>query len=135
MTQMIALFALATLFGGMIFFVAVMAPLVFTRLPAQQAGSFIRAVFPVYYLYILITSAIAALALAPHWEGAAMALVAVATLWLRQILMPRINNLSDAAQAGDHIAKRKFDQAHRFSVAVNFAQILAAAIVLARLAA
>ena len=135
MAHLIALFASALLLGGMIFFAAVIAPLVFTRLPAQHAGTFIRAVFPVYYLYVLITSALAALALAPRWEAGAMALVAGLTLWLRQSLMPAINRFSDAAQAGDQAAKRRFNLAHRFSVAVNFAQMLAAGGVLARLAA
>ena len=46
----IAVFALALQLGGMIFFATVMAPLVFTKLPASEAGEFIRAVFPVYYI-------------------------------------------------------------------------------------
>jgi hypothetical protein len=134
-TTIIAVFALALLFGGMIFFAAVMAPLVFTRLPATQAGTFIRAVFPVYYLYVLAASVIAALALATRWDGAVMAVVAVLTIWLRQGLMPRINTLSSAAQCGDGTAKRRFDAAHRMSVVLNMAQIVATGAVLARVAA
>ncbi len=134
-TIAIATFALALLLGGMIFFATVMAPLVFTKLPAAQAGPFIRAVFPVYYLYVLTSSAIAALALATRWEGAVMAAVAVLTIWLRQGSMPLINTLSDAAQSGDGAAKRRFDAAHRISVALNVAQIVAAVVVLARVAA
>ncbi len=134
-TIIIAIFAIALLLGGMIFFAAVMAPLVFTKLPAAQAGPFIRAVFPVYYLYVLATSAIATLALAARWEGAVMAVVALLTIWLRQGLMPRINMLSDAAQSGDVAAKRRFDAAHRMSVVINLAQIVAAGVVLARVAA
>jgi len=134
-TTTIAVFALALLFGGMTFFAAVMAPLVFARLPATQAGPFIRAVFPVYYLYVLATSAIAALALATRWDGAVMAVVAGLTIWLRQGLMPRINTLGDAAKAGDAAAKPRFDAAHRMSVVLNMAQILATGAVLARVAA
>jgi len=40
--------SLALTFGGMIFFSAVMAPLVFTKLPFETAGAFIRQVFPWY---------------------------------------------------------------------------------------
>ena len=69
MINLVAVFALALLFGGMIFFAAVVAPLVFTRLPAEHAGRFIRAFFPVYYLYVLISSTVAAIALVPRWEG------------------------------------------------------------------
>ena len=131
-TNQIALFALATLFGGMIFFAAIMAPLVFTRLPGAEAGRFIRAVFPVYYLYVLILAVAATLAIPPSIPSAAMALVAILTVGLRQWLMPRINRLSDAAQAGDQAAKTRFDFAHRASVAVNFVQILVCGAVLAQ---
>ncbi len=131
---MIALFAVALLLGGMLFFAAVMAPLVFTRLPPQQAGAFIRAVFPFYYLYVLIGAAIAAVALAPRWDGVAMAAIAILTLWLRQWLMPRINTASDAARAGDTEAKWRFDRSHRLSVVVNLVQMVAACIVLGRFA-
>ena len=134
-TTIIAVFALALLLGGMIFFAAVMAPLVFTRLPAKQAGAFIRAVFPIYYLYVLASSVVAALALATRWDGAVMAVVAALTIWLRQGLMPRINTLSDAAQSGDGTAKRRFDAAHRMSVALNVVQIIATGAILARVAA
>ena len=130
----IAVFALALQLGGMIFFAAVMAPMVFTKLPASEAGRFIRAVFPVYYVYVLATSVVAALALATQWDGAVMAVVASLTTWLRQGLMPRINALSDAARSGDLAAKRRFDAAHRMSVAVNVAQIIATGGVLARVA-
>jgi len=118
-----------------VFFAAVVAPLVFTRLPPEHAGRFIRALFPFYYLYVLITSAVGAVALAWSDPAAAALLAGVAavTLWLRQSLMGRINTLSDKARGGDHQAKAKFDRAHRLSVIVNMAQLLVVALVLARL--
>ena len=90
--------AAACLLGGMVFFAAVLAPLVFTRLDAAAAGPFIRATFPRYYLYVLATSALAAAFLAARDPASALilALVAAATVWLRQGLMPRINALRDA---------------------------------------
>ena len=60
-----ALFATALMLGGMVYFALGLAPLVFTRLPPEQAGRFIRQVFPVYYLYVLGTAAAAAVALLP----------------------------------------------------------------------
>ncbi|SDE36389.1 DUF4149 domain-containing protein [Belnapia rosea] len=130
----LSLLSLALLLGGMVFFAAVVAPLVFTRLPADQAGRFIRQLFPVYYLWLIATAGLAALALAPARpaDALAMALVAALTLWLRQGLMPRINRLSDAAQAGDAAARPRFDRAHRLSVLLNLAQMLVAAAVLLR---
>lgn len=132
----IALFATALLLGGMAFFAVAIAPLVFTRLPPEWAGRFIRQVFPVYYLWVLGLSAAASVALLPlrGWDALAMAAIAGLGAWLRQGLMPRINRLSDAAQAGDAAAKSRFDAAHRLSVLLNAAQMLVALVVLLRFA-
>lgn len=132
----LALLAMALLVGGMAFFAAVVAPLVFTRLPPEHSGAFIRQVFPVYYLWVGATAAAAALALGAlrPWDAAAMAGVALATIWLRQGLMARINRLSDAAQAGDRAAGQGFARAHRTSVLVNVAQVGVAVVVLLRAA-
>ena len=131
-SALLALFALALLLGGMTFFAAVVAPLVFTRLGAGS-GPFIRQVFPVYYVWVLGCSAAAAAALLPI-DGLAAALMAgcaALTLWLRQVLMPTINRLSDASQAGDADAGRRFNRLHRLSVAANLGQMLVAGVVLA----
>ena len=136
----IALFATALLLGGMVFFAVAIAPLVFTRLPPEWSGRFIRQVFPVYYLWVLGLSAAAAVALLPlrGWDALGMAAVAALGAWLRQGLMPRINRLSDAAQGhdgpGDAAAKARFDAAHRLSVLLNAVQMLAALVVLLRFA-
>jgi hypothetical protein len=132
----VALLATALLLGGMVFFVVAVAPLVFTRLPPEWAGRFIRQLFPFYYLYVLGLSAAAAVALLPLRlpDALAMAVVAALTAWLRQRLMPRINAWSDAAQAGDATAKGRFDRAHRLSVVLNLAQMLVALVVLLRFA-
>jgi hypothetical protein len=132
----IAIACTALLFGGMAFFAAVVAPVTFTRLPAEMAGRFVRGLFPVYYLWVLGTAAAGAVALLPLRLADALALAAIAgsTAWLRQSLMPRINALSDAAQAGDAAAKAGFDRAHRLSVVVNMVQMAVAAVVLVRFA-
>lgn len=132
----IALLATALLLGGMVFFAVAVAPLVFTRLPPEWSGRFIRQFFPVYYLWVLGLSAAAAVALLPLrvWDALAMAGVAALGAWLRQGLMPRINALSDAAQAGDAAARPRFDAAHRLSVILNAVQILATLAVLLRFA-
>jgi len=135
MVTFIALFAMALLLGGMVFFSAVVAPLVFMRLPADHAGRFIRALFPFYYLFVLVSAALGACAMAWVDPAAAVVLAAIAliTLWLRQGLMVRINRLSDALRNGEPTVRRGFDRAHRLSVLVNMAQILAAGWCLARL--
>jgi hypothetical protein len=126
---------MSLLLGGMVFFSVVVAPLVFMRLPAEHAGRFIRALFPFYYLYVLVSAALGAcaMALVDPTAAAVLAAVALITLWLRQGLMVRINRLSDALRAGEAAARRGFDRAHRLSVLVNMAQLLAAGWCLARL--
>jgi hypothetical protein len=135
--ETLALFATALMFGAMAFFAAGVAPIVFRVLDAEAGGRFIRTLFPVYYLWLLATSAAAAVALIPlrAEDAGMMGVLAGLTFWLRQSLMPRINTFSDAAKAGDVAAKREFDRAHRLSVMLNLLQMLVAAVVLARFAA
>jgi hypothetical protein len=130
----ISLFATALLFGGIAFFSAVIAPVVFRVLPPDMAGRFLRGVFPPYYLWVLATSAAAAVALYPlsPLDAGIMLVIAGMAFWLRQVLMPRINALSDRVKAGDTAAKRGFDLSHRLSVVANMLQLVAAGAVLAR---
>jgi hypothetical protein len=127
--QLVAGLALALAFGAMTFFSAVMAPLVFTKLPFETAGGFIRQVFPWYYLSVGSVSALAAVALVFGAEqvAALLAALAAAGFWFaRQVLMPRINAARDAG------AHARFERLHRISVAINGAQwlLLAAALVM-----
>jgi uncharacterized iron-regulated protein len=139
MTHVLAAWSIALLLGGMTLFSAVFAPLVFTRLPAEQAGRFIRAVFPWYYLYILACSGMATLwlALAPQREGLSwmMMLVFVTAIYARQVLMPRINALRDRGEAGDAEAAAEFTRRHTHSVWLNGAQWLASLVACALMAA
>jgi len=130
---LIALFATACLFGGMAFFAALVAPVTFKVLPAEMAGRFVRAVFPPYYIWVMATAGAGGVALFPLSKPDSGILMAIAalTFWLRQVLMPRINTLSDAAKAGDAAAVPAFDRAHRLSVWANVAQLAGAGVVLA----
>ncbi len=129
----LALFATALLLGGMAFFAALVAPLVFRVLDAEAGGRFIRALFPGYYLWVAGCAGAASVALLPlsKPDAGLMAAVAGLAIWLRQVLMPRINGLSDRAKAGDMAAKPAFDRAHKLSVAANLLQMIAAGVVLA----
>ena len=83
------------LLGAMLFFPAVVAPVVFTSLPEAQAGAFLRSMFPRYYVFMIALSLIAALLfLAVNGESAYQAaivclFVSVSTIWVRQWLLPR----------------------------------------------
>ena len=121
----IALLAVSLCLGGMAFFSFCVAPLTFSRLPPEHAARFIRAIFPLYYLYILGTALAGAVALLPL-SGMASALmggVAAVALWLRLALMPRINEVRDLSLAGDETAKRRFRRLHRLSVVANLLQM------------
>lgn len=134
--SILGLTALAALVGGMIFFVAIMAPTIFTVLDGEQAARLIRRVFPRYYLYLLICAGLSAIGFlfVDRPSAVILAVIAAASVWLRQGLMPAINRRRDAQLAGDLSAKRQFDQLHRLSVMVNMAQLLVALAVTIRIA-
>jgi hypothetical protein len=60
-----ALLSTALLFGGMTLYSFGFAPMVFSSLKADVAGGLLRKAFPHYYLFVLITAAIAAATLVP----------------------------------------------------------------------
>ncbi len=123
--------ALALTFGGMTFFSAVQAPLVFTRLPLETAGAFIRQVFPWYYLSMGTTTLVALLALSLGestslgWMASLLSLALAGFVVARQVLTPRIYMARDAELAGTAGAAERFNRLHRLSVMLNALQWLA----------
>ncbi len=129
--------SLSLTFGGMTFFSAVMAPLVFIKLPFETAGVFIRQVFPWYYLTMGTTTLVALLALllspsdATSWGALLLVLVLMGFVFARQVLMPLINRARDQELAGRAGAAQRFKRRHRTSVLINavqWAAVLAALI-------
>lgn len=117
--------AIAATIGAMLFFSICIAPLVFIRLEAQIAARFIRAVFPWYYAFGLLTSGLAAALCATHApiaSGLAFT-VCLGFLLARQVLMPAINAARDASMSDPTLAQR-FERLHRTSVAINVVQIV-----------
>lgn len=125
--ETLALSVVAATLGAMLFFAVGVAPTVFQALPIAEAGLFLRALFPRYYLALIVGSGLAGglwissapLAAAVCW------LIALSTLWIRQSLVPRINQLRDADLAGDAAAGKRFATLHRVSVIINMVQLLA----------
>ena len=115
----------ALLLGGMVFFAFFMAPLVFTKLPAETAGRFIRVAFPWYYDTMAVLSALAALACLGFAPTLAAILVADAAFFVaaRFALMPAINFARDASLQGDTASGVRFGRLHRASVLLNAAQL------------
>lgn len=124
------------LLGGMLFFPIVVAPIVFTSLPEVEAGHFLRSMFPRYYLFMITLSA---LAFALYQVGVGLVLsvpatvcfgVALSTLWVRQLLVPRINDARDAQLSGDATAGTRFDRGHKLSVTINMLQLVGLLVIL-----
>jgi hypothetical protein len=121
-------FALGLLLGGMGVFSFMVAPTAFRALPELDAGRFVRALFPHYYLFVIALSLIAGILLvAGHpYMSKLMFLCAALGVVARQVLMPRINALRDRSLAGDASAGRWFGRLHGVSMVVNLFQIVAA---------
>lgn len=120
--------------GAMVFFAAVVAPLVFRHFPADIAGDFIRALFPRYYGVLMIVTGIAALALWGRHEAGVLTAVCLLFGFARWGLMPRINEARDLELLGDAQEGKIFRRLHRLSVIANAAQMLALLAVFVRLA-
>ncbi len=130
--ETVALYVVAATLGAMLFFAVGVAPTVFQALPIEQAGPFLRKLFPRYYLALIVGSGTAGcfwISSAPLATGVCI-LIALSTLWIRQRLVPRVNQLRDAELAGDTAAGTRFAALHRLSVITNMVQLLALVVLL-----
>ena len=118
-------FILLLLLGGMLFFPAVVAPAIFSSLEEKYSGALLRRLFPNYYLFIIALSLIAGLLgdLSSLTTGTCV-FILVTTVFVRQILMPKINNWRDEELDGNSDSGRKFARSHRFTVYLNLLQIV-----------
>ena len=121
----IGLVSVATVFGSIVFFSAVVAPVAFVKLDKENASQFIRSIFPWYYLLIGLLSFIAVVSLAFNKFdiAALMTIVLVGALISRQILMPNINKQRDRQLTGATDAEAKFNRLHRYSILINLFQM------------
>ena len=122
MLDTIQLVLLSVIFGGMVTFQILFAPLVFIKLSIDTARPFIRAFFPFYYLYFSIFSFAYLIVCLLEGDGIQAIIAGVALVGFlisRQILMPMANAASDNNQ------KSKFDLLHRGTVVINTLQLVA----------
>ena len=113
---------LAISLGMMIFFSFVLAPMIFKILDAENAGKFVRKIFPYYYFVNLIFLSKAAilffLVSSLNKDLYIILLLVMSFIFAQFILMPLINKLKDNNQ------EKKFKYAHGLSVIINFVQII-----------
>jgi len=134
--HILGLVATAAVIGGIMLFASVVAPTTFAALDATAGQRFLRRIFPRYYLFLAAASGLATACVIPFHPrlGTLLALIALSTVVVRQLVMPRINAARDAELAGDAAAGARFRLLHRAAVVVNVLQLLVACLVLARLA-
>ena len=113
---------IAIVLGMMIFFSFVLAPMIFKILDPDNAGKFVRKIFPYYYFVNLIFLSFAAILIffisSLGIKFYITTLLALSFIFAQFILMPLINNLKDNNQ------EKKFKYAHGLSVVINFVQII-----------
>ncbi|MEM6712843.1 MAG: DUF4149 domain-containing protein [Pseudomonadota bacterium] len=121
-----SLFFTALTVGAMAYFGAGVAPVVFRTLGEEKAGPVVRAMFPVYYLVLGITTLLAAIPafLVNVAAGIVLIVVAGGFAFARQIMMPRINALRDEMNRGSTVATSAFDALHSWSVRMNMLQLI-----------
>ena len=126
--QQISIYLTSIIFGIMLFFSFVVAPVTFTALNEENARKFIRKIFPYYYKVNLAISILVLIcfiflkifSLDFYLILSVAALFAVSNF----ILMPLINKYRDEKQ------DNKFKYSHFISVVINFIQMIFLVIIL-----
>lgn len=129
MTEAFGLLLAGGLAGAMAFFSFVAAPAAFRVLGEREAGTYVRAVFPVYFLVLALAAALAAMLIGFSSPAAGKILAVCAALLMAQrlALLPRIERHRAGREAGDPAATRAFRRLHGLSMALNLGVMVAAA--------
>ena len=104
--------------GIMLFFSVAVAPTIFMVLPAEWSAAYVRKFFPKYFLFLGITSALAAALHNLPLVQISLGLCAVVFFFSVFWLTPRINLARDSKQM------KKFNVLHYTSVALNLVQLI-----------
>ncbi len=148
MTQTIKWFYLLTLavwIGSITFFSFAVAPTVFKTLKPEDAAALIRRIFSKYYLIGIVCAAVGIVCVGllvadrafGKWPGilSLLLLAGMGTtdFWLRQAVMPHMNELRDrraavaaSGQETDSALEQEWTALHRLSVRMNAAVLLCA---------
>jgi len=121
--EVIGIFFMALVLGGMFFFAAIMTPLVFTKLPPEISGPFIRQAFPVYSQAMAGMTLVAAITIWNYSLSLNLAGVFIFFIWGWLWLMPKINYYRDEQLRGNEKASKSFNLLHRISVVINLGQM------------
>lgn len=126
--DVVYLYALTAWVGSILFFSFGVAPIIFGVLSSEDAARFVRALFPRYYLWGTISSAVALPAMLgaplshPEFRGPMVAIQALLILASTLILLYCGNSLTPAINAARDAGPdqaEQFDRLHRRSVRLN----------------
>ena len=118
----LTLFLISIWVGSIIFFSAIIAPTVFKALDEKNAGIFLRAFFPKYYIFGIILGFIAlilgikAMSLILVSMVAAMILLSI----ISRLMIPVINAARDMGVEGES----RFKKLHTLSVFLNILTLI-----------
>lgn len=128
MSEQIVMNLVSLVLGVMLFFSFVLAPMIFKVLPPDNAGIFVRAIFPYYYLVnLLILCIICSFYIYYETFVLDFYLILFCTLLFffnLIFLMPKINKYKDQQN------EKGFKISHFLSVIINFMQLIALGVVL-----
>ena len=113
------------LVGVIIFFSSVIAPTVFKAVDEKNAGLFLRAFFPKYYIFGIIITSLALLSATLLEQISnplelSMISAILAMFIISKLMIPHINKARDMGES----AKKKFNQLHLLSVILNFLSLI-----------
>ena len=118
MLTLVSDFITAANVGIMLFFSVAVAPTIFMVLPAEWSAVYVRKFFPKYFLFLGITSTIAAVLHSLPWVQISLALCAAVFFFSVFWLTPRINLARDNKQL------KTFNMLHYTSVGLNLLQLV-----------
>ena len=124
----LSVYMTSVIFGIMLFFSFVVAPVTFTALNEENARKFIRKIFPYYYnVNLVISFFILIFFVIQKTFSINFYLILTVTILfalLNYVLMPLINKYKDENQ------DKKFKYSHFISVVINFIQMIFLVIIL-----
>ena len=104
--------------GIMVFFTVAVAPTIFTVLPPQWSAAYVRKFFPKYFLFLGVTTALAAAGAGARTAQAVLLACALVFFFSAFWLTPRINQARDDKQSAT------FKTLHWLSVVLNMLQLV-----------
>ena len=123
----LAIFLHSLIVGFMLFFIGVVSPVVFKSLNNEEAGIFLRKLFPRMFLYGMILALIAFILTINNYTSIYWIISLVSAIFFAANLFfitPRINQFRDEANLGNSQSEKNFKRFHFLSVFLFMIQLL-----------